>query len=61
MSSKGDGAAILRVVKAGITEKVLFEPRCKEDEVMDDVSTCTKNVVSRGNGLRREHASHVQG
>lgn len=59
MSSKGDGAAILRVVKAGITEKVLFEPRCKEGEVMDDVGT--KNVVSRGNGLRREHASHVQG
>lgn len=49
------------MVKAGITKKVIFEPRREEGEVVDDVGTCTKNVVSRGDGLSRAYASHVQG
>lgn len=48
------------MAKAGITKEVIFEPRRDEGEVVDDVGTCTKNVV-RGDGLSREYASHVQG
>lgn len=48
------------MAKAGITKEVIFEPRRDEGEVVDDVGTCTKNVV-RGDGLSREYASRVQG